>query len=99
MNNILDLIPRGKDNAITRVELSAKAGIGDRMIRKLISEKRKEGEFIISSTSDKGYYLPETRADVERFIRQQKSYIKNLQRSITKAERALRVIPEQINVC
>lgn len=98
MINILDYIPRGSENAITRNELSLKTKLGDRQVRELISQKRKEGEFIISSTQGKGYYLPETRAEVERFIMQQKSYIKNLQKGITKAEKALKIIPDQITV-
>jgi len=98
MINILESIPRGEDNAITRTELVNKLGISDRRLRRLIHKKREEGELIISKTSGKGYYQPETREEVVRFIRQQKSYIKNLHRSISKAEKALRVLPEQTNI-
>lgn len=97
--NVLEFIPRGKENAITRAELVEKIGLDDRTVRELIHDKRTKGEFIISSTSGKGYYLPEKREEMERFINQQKSYIKNLQRSISKAERDLKTLPEQTALC
>jgi len=98
MIDILEFIPRGKSNAITRMSLANKIKSSDRHVRVLIHRKREAGELIISETSGKGYYQPESRKEVMRFIKQQKSYIKNLQRSISKAEKAMKVLPEQINM-
>lgn len=95
MIDIMDYIPRGKDNAVTREQLVEQTGIKDRTVRRMIHKKRQQGEIIISSTRGKGYYLPLTRDDAEGFIRQQKSYIKHIQESITKAERLLRKSPDQ----
>ena len=36
--NIIDLIPTGKDNAITREELVKRTGFTDRIIREQISQ-------------------------------------------------------------
>lgn len=93
--NIVELIPRGKENAITRERLCEITGVSDRTVRGYIHDAREKGEMIISSTGSKGYYLPTKRDEVSRFIGQQKSYIKNLQRSVSKAERALKNYPTQ----
>lgn len=93
--NIIDLIPRGKENAITRERLCEITGMHDRTVRGYIHAARENGEMIISSTGRKGYYLPTNREEVSRFIGQQKSYIKNFQRSVSRAERELKNYPTQ----
>lgn len=54
--NILDYIPFGKENAVTRTELARMTGLNDRAIRIAIKRCLREGEPIMSSSSAKGYW-------------------------------------------
>lgn len=82
--NLLNVIPYGKENAISRSEIVRITGINDRAIRleikALNAELTKHGEAILSSSSSKGYwrtanvqemkhYLSESRHRRERIYR------------------------------
>lgn len=90
------LIPRGKENAITRNDLSAKMNVSDRKLRAMIHELRGQGHLIIALSSGKGYYRPESREDVEEFIKEQNSYIKSIQENIKNAKKELENYPNQV---
>lgn len=96
--NLVELIPMGKENAITRNRLCELTGLSDRKVRMAIHDARTDGVMIISSTGQSGYFMPETRADVEKFIKQQKSYIRNLQKSVSRAEKELKNFPLQQSI-
>lgn len=66
--NIADLIPVGKENAVTREQLCQLTGLGDRANRKLIEIARIEGAIIINQSDGKGYYVSEDEADIRRQI-------------------------------
>jgi biotin operon repressor/DNA-binding XRE family transcriptional regulator len=66
MERVLQHIPAGKRNAISRKELSAKMGIGDRDVRAHIAHARCSGHLILSSITG-GYYLADDTEDVVRF--------------------------------
>lgn len=55
--DILDLIPRGPENAITGRVLSRLMGVGGREIRRRIAEARAAGKIILTDGAG-GYYLP-----------------------------------------
>lgn len=63
MIEIINYIPKGKDNAITRHELVMKTGLPDRDVRSLIAEARYETPII---STGKGYYQPTSWKEVER---------------------------------
>lgn len=54
--NIVDFIPYGKENAVTRWQLADRLNLPDRKIRRLIQEARERGELILNDSSGYGYY-------------------------------------------
>ena len=55
--NIVDYIPIGSENAITRQQLVIRAGISDRKVREMINEAR-ESTIILNLQDGKGYFRP-----------------------------------------
>ena len=64
--NIVDLIPIGKANAVTREQLCSLTGLSDRAVRKLIEIARIEGEIIINAQDGAGYYVSDNPVDIRR---------------------------------
>jgi len=54
---ILNHIPRGRENAVTRAQLVTATGLPDREVRRLIQSARDEGALIINDQSGAGYYI------------------------------------------
>lgn len=63
---IVDYIPIGKENAVTRAQLCALTRLSDRAVRQLIEIARIEGEVIINNQDGKGYYISEDPKDIRR---------------------------------
>lgn len=89
---IEELLKHGEKNAISTPELCRILGIKDtRSLRHLVERERKAGSVILSSCRG-GYFLPEDRREIERFIRtEQKKAISTLS-SLKSARRYLREI-------
>ena len=69
--NILDFIPIGKDNAITKQKLCELTGIKDeRLIRDAIKRQVEKGVPILSSSGHKGYWYSEDIDEIAEFIRE-----------------------------
>lgn len=66
---LLNALPWGEKNAVTRAELSRILGMRDRPLRELIERARREGAIIINRQNGRGYYLSEDIADIERQYR------------------------------
>ena len=64
--NIVDLIPTGKANAVTREQLCSLTGLSDRTVRKLIEIARIEGAIILNAQDGAGYYVSDHPADIRR---------------------------------
>lgn len=60
--NIIEYIPMGHDNPISRAELYYRTGIDDREIRDAIRAARKAGEIIISDAA--GYFRYKDESDL-----------------------------------
>ena len=81
--NIIDYIPKGYENAISRQALSQITGLNDRVIRNMIEEARRE-TIIISNNDGSGYWLyPDNptkheRMLLEKFVKQQESRAKSI---------------------
>ena len=65
--NIIDYIPQGKENKISRESLSMCTNLPDRSVRRLISEARAKGHAIVGDPEG-GYYMAETEADVRLLL-------------------------------
>ena len=75
--NIVDFIPVGKDQAISRKRLVGLTGLTDRMIRDLIGKARRH-TCIINNQDANGYYIPEDKEEVKRYIAQEEHRAKTI---------------------
>lgn len=63
--DIMQFIPQGEANAISRRDLAAATGLSDRGMRECIEQARHNGEIICAATHG-GYFRPDTIDDIER---------------------------------
>ena len=86
---IAGLLPRGKENAISTEDLVNLTGCSSaRELQQYIAQERKAGAVICSSTIG-GYFLPESRREIEEFCRSLKNRAENTLVAIESAEKAL----------
>jgi hypothetical protein len=77
--NILDYIPNGKDNAISRLRLCQMTGLSDREVRSYISNARLE-TVILNNSDGSGYYRPllTEKEEVRKYINQELKRMKSI---------------------
>lgn len=61
---IVDYIPVGRENAVTRRQLCELTGMRDRALRNAIEDARQNGEIIINAQDGRGYYRSEEPKDL-----------------------------------
>lgn len=83
--NIVELIPVGHENAITRQELCRITGLRDRDVRNLIEDARAE-HCICNNCDGAGYYIPTELSEINDFIAQETSRAKSIFRSLRGAK-------------
>ena len=66
-HGIVDYIPKGKENKISRQSLALCTGLPDRSVRRLISAARADGHAIVGDPEG-GYYMAENDADVRLLL-------------------------------
>lgn len=91
--NIVDYIPVGHQNAVTRKQLCILTGLSDRKVRDLIADARREMP-IINQQDSKGYYIPDTGNIIDmcalrRYVRQEEHRLKSIGWSLKAARRAV----------
>ncbi len=64
---LLEMIPKGKENGISNKDLQKALGVNRRRVCELIAQARKSGAVICSGVS--GYYRPADTAELEEFYR------------------------------
>ncbi len=75
-DEVLSLIPTGKEQAISAAALVARAQLPDeRTLRIVIAKARAEGELICSGAS--GYYRPETYEEVFKYVQMMERHAKS----------------------
>lgn len=91
--NILDYIPYGEENAISREDLKQITGLTDRQMRKKI-EIARETTPILNFQGGKGYFIPtETEQHlVIRWIRQEVSRRRKIEIGILGAVKFLKAV-------
>ena len=67
MLSIVDYIPVGRENKISRESLTICTQLPDRSVRRLISAARAKGHAIVGDPEG-GYYMAETEADVSLLL-------------------------------
>lgn len=68
--NILQYIPRGRENAISRESLERMTRLPDRENRHLIRKARESGIAILSSSSGKGYWLSDNPSEIRQLSKE-----------------------------
>lgn len=66
-HGIVDYIPKGKENKISRKSLALCTGLPDRSVRRLISAARADGHAIVGDPEG-GYYMAESEADIQLLL-------------------------------
>ena len=92
--NILDYIPTGRMNAITRHALAIRTGISDRQVRDLIHYARRDIP-ILNMQDGRGYFIPDMNDEVERgmlaaYVRQEENRLRSIGWSLASARQTCR---------
>ena len=93
--NIVEYIPEGYENAISRKMLCAITGLNDRVVRNLIEEARRD-TIIISNNDGSGYWrFPDKPTEKEkqllnRYVKQQESRAKSIFYALYPARQAMK---------
>lgn len=89
--DIVDYIPFGRENAVTRAQLRSRTGIEDRTIRDMIADARRD-TVILNMQDGKGYFrpLPEERHLVEAYAKQETARLKSIGWSLKAARQMLK---------
>ena len=91
--SILDYIPYGEENAISREDLKQITGLTDRQMRKKI-EIARETTPILNFQGGKGYFIPTETEQylVIRWIRQEASRRRKIEKGILGAVKFLKAV-------
>lgn len=92
--NILDYIKIGRENAVTRAELSKQIGISDRQVRDLIHYARRDTP-ILNMQDGKGYFIPDMENEEEvlllkSYVKQENARLKSIGWSLLSARKVLK---------
>lgn len=85
---VKDLLHEGKENAITRKELSDYTGLHERTVRRHIKKLRKD-MVILNDQDGCGYYISADSRQIKRFVRQEESRRNEINASIKKCKEAI----------
>ena len=87
---LADMLLHGEKNAISTPELCRMLGLEDaRALRLLVARERAAGEVILSSCHG-GYFLPNDRKEVERFVQTEHKKAVSTLASLKSARRYLK---------
>lgn len=92
---IVDYIPKGKENAISREKLSQITGLSDRKMRQEIANARRD-TCIINNQDNKGYYIPDNKEEVRRYIKQEEHRAKSIFANLSGARNYLNKLENQM---
>lgn len=95
---IASLLKPGRQNATSTKQLLALTGYKHvRDLQLEIARERNQGALILSG-SDPGYWLPESKADIERYVYTMEQRGKNIFRAVQSARKALGAMPGQLEL-
>ena len=97
-NIVADLIPAGKVNAISRKTLVAITGIPDREVRERIENARAAGALICNDQDGQGYYLAESREEIQRQLNRDYARLVSLAERMKPFKNALAVMDGQLGI-
>lgn len=96
IDTILNNIPHGRENAISRAQLVCKTGLPDRTIRRAIQAAREKGVLILNAQDGRGYF----RADESDIDELKAQYRQDTARalSILRRRKTIRAILKKAGV-
>lgn len=89
MQMIIDLIPFGHENAVSRERLCNRSGLSDREVRRAIGELNEDGNVILNR--GEGYFRYDAETDryyLEHYLAIEKGRIRTLNRKLRKMRKA-----------
>lgn len=86
---ISDFLSNGRETALTQKDLSALTGYTPREIRRMIQNERRGGAVILSDSRN-GFFLPDSSADIAKFLTSMRSRAREINLTLTAVERAAR---------
>lgn len=90
MNELIEMIPEGRDNPIKRSELVKVSNLTDRAVRNMISQYNKSGEGLVLNMGDGYFRVTENdRPIVERAIRREISRSREIETTVRSMKRFL----------
>lgn len=96
---IVELLPVGKENAISTADLKNASGIGSvRALRAAVAHERKHGAVILSSKNG-GYYRPATEKEIEEFIKTNSKEAKSILYGLRSAKQYLKMLQSKDQLC
>ena len=93
--NILDYIPKGRENAIPRKKLAYITGLTDSKMRELIRLARRDVPILNLQTGE-GYYIPDNKEEVKRYIKQEEHRAKSIFANLKSARDYLEKLENQM---
>lgn len=89
---VINAIPYGKGNAISREALSAKLGVTDRKARSYIEQARRDGHQICNDQDGAGYYQSD---DVDVLLRQYRQDMARIKAISRRAKPTRKILKEK----
>ena len=72
---VLAVLGTGEQNAVTSRQIQRAFGVKQRELRKIVEKCRKSGVFVLAS--NRGYFYPASKDELQRFIRRESNRVKN----------------------
>ncbi len=95
MEELLNLIPSGRENAIHLTDLAKKLGLSIRRTQEKVYEARRSGAVILSDAS--GYFQPESHDEVVCFAGSYKRRMRTSRMNFKSTSAELKKFPGQIS--
>lgn len=88
---IFDILPEGKENAVSLESLTIVTKLSKRYVRNKIAAERRAGALILSTTEGAGgYYRPSSPEEIKEFVHSMQNRGRAIFAAITAAKAALK---------
>lgn len=95
-DSVVQAIPHGRNNAISRAMLRQQLNVSDREMRRAIEEARQNGTLIISHSDGSGYYIAEDISEIRAQYWREKSRLKHIYASSKPLRDILKAAGERV---
>ena len=95
---IAEIIPTGRQNAVSVKSLMISTGWTERAVRAAVSRERISGALILSNRQNGGYYLPANRNELREFLRSNEAQVFSTLKMLRAAREQLKVLEGQLSL-